>query len=78
MFKGDLRDSLRFSLQYLWKRAVRITEKPYIPQREILCMLVGKPCNIYRLQGNPIVIIGFSPQSVNIKGFPQNMHNLSL
>ena len=24
----------RFSLQYLWKRAVRITEKPYTPQRE--------------------------------------------
>ena len=24
--------------------------------------LQGKPCNIYRLQGNPIVIIGFSLQ----------------
>ena len=22
--------------------------------------IVGKPCNIYRLRGNPIVIIGFS------------------
>ena len=29
MFTGDLRGSHRFSLQYLWKRAVRITEKPY-------------------------------------------------
>ena len=40
---------LWFSMQYLWKRAVRITEKPYTPQRERLCMLWGKPCNIYRL-----------------------------
>jgi hypothetical protein len=31
----------RFSLQYLWTRAVRITEKPYTPQREGLCMLWG-------------------------------------
>ena len=30
-----------FYLQYLWKRAVRITEKPYTPQRERLCMLWG-------------------------------------
>ena len=35
----DLRGSRRFSLQYLWKRAVRITKKPYTPQRERLCML---------------------------------------
>ena len=33
----------RFSLQYLWKRAVTITEKPYTPQRESLCMLWGNP-----------------------------------
>ena len=33
----------RFSLQCLWKRAVRITEKPYTPQRERLCMLWGNP-----------------------------------
>ena len=39
--------------------------------------VVGKPCNIYRLKGNPIVIIVFSPQSVNITGFPHNIHNLS-
>ena len=26
--------------------------------------VVGKPCNIYRFRGNPIVIIGFSPQPV--------------
>ena len=39
----DLRGSRRFSLQYLWKRAVRITEKLYTPQRERLCMLWGNP-----------------------------------
>ena len=32
--------------------------------------IVGKPCNIYRLRGNPIVFLGVSPQSVNITGFP--------
>ena len=59
MFTGDLRGSCRFSLQYLWKRAVRITEKPYTYQRERLIeYVVGKPRNIYRLRGNPIVIIG--------------------
>ena len=25
--------------------------------------VVGKPCNIYRLRGNPIIIIGFSLQT---------------
>ena len=30
--------------------------------------VVGKPCNIYRLRGNSIVRIVFSPQSVNITG----------
>ena len=33
----------RFFLQYLWKRAVRISEKPCTPQREKLCMLWGNP-----------------------------------
>jgi hypothetical protein len=33
----------RFSLHYLWKRTVRITEKPYTHQRERLCMLWGNP-----------------------------------
>ena len=35
-------------------RAVRITEEPYTPQRERLCMLWGNPVI---LRGNPIVII---------------------
>ena len=42
VYRG-LRGFHRFSLQYLWKRAVRITEKPYTPQRERLCMLWGNP-----------------------------------
>ena len=32
--------------------------------------VVGKPRNIYRLRGNPIVFLGFTLQSVNITGFP--------
>ena len=43
MFTGDLRGSRRFSLQYLWKRSVRITKKPYTPQKERLCILWGNP-----------------------------------
>ena len=50
MFTGDLRGSHRFSLQYLWKRAVRITEKLYTA----LLYFLGKPCNSYRLQGSQI------------------------
>ena len=38
-----IRGSHRFFLQYPWKRAVRITEKPYTPRRKILCMLQGNP-----------------------------------
>ena len=41
-------------------------------------IVVGKPCNIYRLLGNPIVIIRLSQQSVNITGFPHDIHNFSL
>ena len=33
------------SLQYLWKRAVRITKKPYTAQRED-CVRLGNPCYI--------------------------------
>ena len=32
--------------------------------------VVGNPCNIHRLEGIPIIIIGFFLQSVNITGFP--------
>ena len=34
---------IKFSLQYLWKRAVRIIIKPYTHRRERLCMLWGNP-----------------------------------
>ena len=42
VYRGLL-DVHRFSLQYRWKRAVRITEKPYTHQRERLSMLWGNP-----------------------------------
>ena len=38
----------------------------------------GNPCSHYREWVCSVVIIGFSPQSVNITGFPHNIHNLSL
>ena len=50
----------RFSLQYLWKRAVRITEKPYNPQRERLCMLWGNPVIFTDCGENPMIPIGFT------------------
>ena len=40
--------------------------------------VVGKPCNIYRLQGKPYDNLRISPQSVNIKGFPHNIHIIFL
>ena len=39
----ELRGTCRENLQYLWKRAVRITEKPYTPQRERLRILWRNP-----------------------------------
>ena len=77
MFTGGLGGTHRFSLQYLWKTAVRITEKPYTSHKEILCMLWRNPV-IFTDWGEILVISGFSPQSVNITGFPHNIHNLSL
>ena len=59
MFTGDLRGSRKVSLQYLWKRAVRITEEPYTPQRERLCMLWGNPVIFTDCGENPIITIGF-------------------
>ena len=44
----ELRGPFRENLHYLWKRAVR--NPMYV---------VDKPCNIYRLRGNPMLIIGF-------------------
>ena len=39
----ELRGTCRENLQYPWKRAVRITEKPYTPQRERLRILWRNP-----------------------------------
>ena len=39
----ELWGTCRENLQYLWKRAVRITEKPYTPQRERLRILWRNP-----------------------------------
>ena len=62
-FQGENSSSSRslsdhtFSLQYLQKRAVRITKKSYTSHRERMCTyVVGKPCDIYRLRRNPVVI----------------------
>ena len=52
----------RFSVQFLWKRTVRIAKKPYTPQRKRLCTyFVGKPCNIYGLWGK------LEPSHINAK-----------
>ena len=50
-------------MQYLWKRAVRITKKPNTPQRERLYMLRGNPV-IFTDHDYPVVIIGFSLQAM--------------
>ena len=58
-----LRSVCRFSLKYLWKREVRITKKPYTPQK-IVCV-VGKPRNICWFRGKPYDNFRIYPQSVN-------------
>ena len=40
-------------------------------------LLAVESCDLFQAD-NPIVIIGFSLQSVNVTGFPYNIHNLSL
>ena len=55
IFTGGLQSVHGFSLQYLWKRAVRITEKPYTPQRERLCMLWGNPVIFTDCGENPMI-----------------------
>ena len=47
------------SVGFPWKRAVRITEKPYTPQRERLCMLWGNPVIFTDCGENPMITIGF-------------------
>ena len=49
-----------FFLQYLWKSAVRITVKPYTPQREMCCMLWGNPVIFKDCAENPMITIGFT------------------
>ena len=53
VYRG-LRGFQRSFLQYLWKRVVRITEKPYTSQRERLCMLWGNPVIFTDCGENPI------------------------
>ena len=40
-------NAYRDFLQYLWKRAVRITEKPLYSSKEKIVYVLGNPCNIY-------------------------------
>ena len=58
MFTGIYGVPIGFFLQYLWKRAVRITKKPYTPQRERLCMLWGNPVIFADFGENPMTTIG--------------------
>ena len=62
VYRG-IRGSSRFSLQYLWKMAVRIREKPYIHQRE----------RLYRLWGNPVIFTDCAEILQLSQGFPRNL-----
>ena len=63
MFTGIYGVPIGFFLQYLWKRAVRITKKPYTPQRERLHMLWGNPVIFTDCFENPMITTGF-PQNL--------------
>jgi hypothetical protein len=67
----------RFSLQYLWKRAVRTTEKPDTPQRERLCMLWGNPV-IFTDCGEILQLSWGLPAICKYYRDPHNISNLSL
>ena len=56
--------TVRFFLQYLCKRAVKITGKPY--SKENTVHVLGKPCNLRRIMGHP-VLWGFL---TNVQSFP--------
>ena len=64
-------------LQFIWniilpknsERSEQFEESQRNPQRERLCMLWWNPVKFTDW---------FAPQSVNITGFPHNIHNLSL
>ena len=70
-----------FSLQYLWKRAVRITKKPYTPQRERSCMMWENPVIFTDYGENPMITIRYShnlgfPKTYKI--FPFENYRVSL
>ena len=77
MFTGNYGDLAGKSAISMEKGCKNHRETLYSSKGKI-AYIVEKPCNIYRLQGNPMIIIGFSPQSVNITGFLHNIRNLSL
>ena len=61
---------LQVSLQYLRNRSLRITKKPYTPQRERLCMLWGNPVIFTDCGENPMITIGFPRNLWILQGFP--------
>ena len=53
---GGLRGICRFSLQYyLWKKGCKNHKETLYSSEGKIMYVVGKPCNIYRLRGNPIL-----------------------
>ena len=53
-------------------------EKTLYSSKEKVVYVVRKPCNIYRLEGNPYDNYSFSPKSINITGFPHKINKFSL
>ena len=60
MFTGHYGVSAGFPCTIYGKGLKNHRETLYSSKGKI-AYVVGKPCNIYRLRGNPIIIMGFPP-----------------
>ena len=67
-----------FQVSYFYLDAVHCTWLQGIKGSFQGFPVVRKPCNIYSLRINPIIIMGFPLQSVNITGFIHIIHRVSL
>ena len=74
MITGVYGVSVGFPCNIYEKRAVRITEKPYTPQRERWCMLLGNPVIFTDCGENPMITIGFPTYTI----FPFEEYRVSL
>ena len=60
MFTGHYGVSAAVFPELSMEKGCKNHRETLYPSKGKIVYVVGKPCNIYRLRGNPIAIIGFS------------------